>query len=205
MITKFISRIIFPYTFFIWQLSFVANVIAASWLTEKEFLFVSHFLSASQIEERDTKRPYQRAETCNEIIKNLTGLALEALKATNFYDESVQKSATEFAELAVADLIEHISSTEEISNSTRDMLKDKLKSTKYMVMYPSDILNLTKIAGLYDELDFEGNETLPELYVKLNIHHNKLQVQPEEHWAKILDDLIWKSAIQYHFNESLLC
>lgn len=132
------------------------------------------------------KRAWQRFESCLETLKSSLPPALDALNAVEFYDQSVQKSATELVELALADAIEEISRDEQIANETMIVITDKLKSAKLLVMFPDDILNLTKIDGLYDELDFEGTESLLELSVNAQTHHRKLQLKPQNSWIRHL-------------------
>lgn len=123
--------------------------------------------------------------------------ALESLTAANFYDRSVQDSATEFVKLAVSDMIEKIKKNEKISNTTRNFITNKLKLVKLSVMFPDDILNLTKISSLYDELEFKGNESLPEMHMKLVLHCNKLRNKPPEHWIKKLTTIVNAINIRY--------
>lgn len=130
--------------------------------------------------------------------------ALESLHAVHLYDQTVQKSATEFVELAVADLIEEFSKNEKIPNATRDEITNKLKSVKLSVMFPDDILNFTKIDGLYNELDFEGNESLPELFLKFTSHYLKLRNKPREHWIKKLDAIVSEIKLRYHADTNIL-
>lgn len=131
-------------------------------------------------------------------------LALESFIAAHMYDQSVQKSATEFAELAVKDLIEDISQNEKIPSKTRDFLTDKLTLIKLSVMFPDEIFNLTKIDGLYDELDFKGNEPLPELHLKLYSHYRKLHSKPRKHWTKRLTSMIDEIKIRYFAETDVL-
>lgn len=121
--------------------------------------------------------------------------------AIELYDQSVQKSATELVELAVADVMDEISKNEKISNAARDLITNKLKSVK---LFPDDIVNMTKVDGLYDELDFKGNESLPELSLKISLHLKKLQNKHPDHWYKRLDTIVSEGVIRYFADTNVL-
>lgn len=131
--------------------------------------------------------------------------AIEALNAVSFFDPSVHKSATEMVELAVVDAIENISKNERIPKKTRKLLTQKLESVKLSVMFPDDILNLTKIEGLHNELDFTGSESLFELVMKIQIQSWKLQMQPENHWITNLHTIVREDVATYFVDQNLFC
>lgn len=129
--------------------------------------------------------------------------AVESLLAVHFHDQSVQKSATELVKHAVTDVIDLISKNEWISNATQNEITSQLSSIKLSVMFPDDILNLTKIESLYDEMDFNGKESLPELYMKLSFHNNKLRIKPSDHWITGLN-IIVSDVTQYYEDINVL-
>lgn len=129
---------------------------------------------------------------------------MESLTAASFYDRSVQKSATELVELAVADAIEYFSNDETISSDTRNIMTEKLKSTKLWVMFPDDILNFTKIDGLYSELDLDGSESYFEMSSLIDLHHVKLQMKPKDNWINVLHKIVDRNIIFYYAEENVL-
>lgn len=126
------------------------------------------------------------------------------MSAVHFYDESLQKSATEYVELAVSDVIEDISGNEKISKTTKDHLLKKLRSVKLSVMFPKHVLNLTKIEEWYDGLDFEGNETEIDLFMKFDAYYYTLFFQPQEQW-RLINDIVNEPNVRYFFDTNVLC
>lgn len=116
--------------------------------------------------------------------------ALDALSAVEFYDPKVQKSAKELVALTVTDAIEYLNKVDNINLDTKTSVTDKLKSAKLWVMFPDDILNTTKIDGLYEELDFEGTETPIKLFMKIQLQTWKLRLKPRGNWIKVLHNLL---------------
>lgn len=143
------------------------------------------------------KRVGQRFEQCLIFFRSFMQPALEAMQAATFYDESVHKSATELVKLAVAEFIEEIDKNEDLSVEKKYFVIEKLKSAKVWVMFPDDILNLTKIERLYDELDFEGSESLDELSTKIDIHYRRSRLQPHDNWVHILYTVIYQERVTY--------
>lgn len=131
--------------------------------------------------------------------------AIETLNAVSFYDRSVQESATGMLELAVFDAIKYISENEKIPSKTREKSIQKLKSIKLNVMFPDEILNLTKIEEFYTDLDFKGNESLFELAMKILVLDWKLQMQPDGHWITNLHTVIRKDIPIYFVEQNLFC
>lgn len=146
--------------------SFIANVLATSLFAGNRFAFTSHSFISYEARISGAKRAKQRHEQCLSLLKKLMRPAFESLTAAHFYDYSVQKSTTELVALAVDDVRAEINENERIPSATRDAITNKLKSVKLSVMFPDDILNLTKITELYNDLRVEGNESLPKLFMK---------------------------------------
>lgn len=71
-------------------------------------------------------------------------------------------------------------------------------------MFPDDILNLTKIDAIYDDLSFKANESLPELFLKLTSHYHKLRNKPREHWIRKLDAIVSEIKLRYHADTNIL-
>lgn len=136
--------------------------------------------------------------------------AFEALNVVHFYDKLVQNSANELVELAVADAIVGIVENKMLSKETKDIITETLNSTKLWVMFPDDILNLTKIEGMYSELDFEGNksfsnsDSLIELTWNILKHNRKLNLKRRDTWIKKLQSLVKYNDPIYFFEADIL-
>lgn len=158
-----------------------------------------------EIQRKGKKRPHQRFEQCLLFLQRFMRPSLEALSAVNYYDQSVQQSATELVQLAVDDAIEEIGENEKIGKNTKNEISEKLKSTKLWVMFPEEILNLTKIDELYNEFVFDGSETYFEIYVGIQIHNWKLQLKRKDSWLTILHKINPKeNNPTYFFNQNVL-
>lgn len=163
---------------------FIANILAAVFLASDSPLFTPYLYPQIFVDFNYAKRSPPRFHQCRELIHSSIKPALLALTAVNFFDESMQQAATEMVELVLADLIEEINSKREIDNKTKDILTEKLETAKLWVMFPDEILNVTGINELYDEIDFDGSESLAELTVKINIHNAKLQIDQKHDQTK---------------------
>lgn len=167
--------------------------------------YTAYSFTLEDAKKRGSNRAYQRFEQCLNFFYIHMRPALEAFNAVEFYDRSVQKSATELVELAVGDAIEEISGNEKIANETRNEFTKKLKSAELWVMFPDVIVNLSKIDGLYKELDLEGTESLIEMSTKIKINSRKLQMKPKDHWLKILHTVISEDKPSYFAIENIFC
>lgn len=179
--------------------SFVADIFAAAFLSKNSGSFTTYSFSRETVKKFGSKRAAQRFEQCLRFLEIEMRPGLEALSAEKFYDKTVQKSATELVTLALNDTIDDISENEMISNETKDILTRKLKSTTLWVMTPDDVLNLTKIGALYSELAFDESEssnkshTLIDLQLSILKHNQKLRLQPQNNWMRIL-----ATVVKYH-------
>lgn len=166
--------------------------------------FTTHSFTRAQALEKGAKRAKQRFEQCLEFLELNMRPALDALSSVEFYDQAVQKSATELVEMTVSDAVEYISQIETVDQEIRISIIDKLKSAKLWVMFPDNILNLTKIDRLYSELDFKGPESLIELSLKIQLHTWKLQLKPQQSWIRILHTIINEFSPSYFPDENIL-
>lgn len=84
------------------------------------------------------------------------------------------------------------------------MIADKLKSVELSVMFPDDILNSTKIDGLYNDLDVEGKGSANELFMKIMSYNAKLQTKPNDHWIKTLGVIVGEGIVKYNAGSNVL-
>lgn len=125
------------------------------------------------------------------------GPALHALQADTFFDQSVQKSVTEYAKLAVDDVIKQFSKQKNLAQEIRDPIIEKLKKVKLWVMFTDEILNLTKIEELYQGFDLKGTETLFDLSAQIAIYQKKLKT---DHWLNVWYSMIRADVPYYILN-----
>lgn len=186
---------------------FIANVFASIVLSTSYPLFTTYAFSLETVKKFGSKRGIQRFETCVAALQQFMRPALEAIVAVDFYDHSVQRSATEFVKLAVSDSIDHISNIIEddtVPKKTRDLMVEKLKSVKLWVMFPDDILNVNKIDKLYKEFDFNDSDNYIELHLNMLRQYWKLRTRPNDDEIKILQTIIKEGTIHYFADVNVL-
>lgn len=130
--------------------------------------------------------------------------AVEALNAVNLYDKKVQASATELVTLAVNDSIRQINQNKLIQADTKKLMTKKLKSIKFWVMFPDEILNTTKINGLYDDLELYGNESFVDMFIELPKYDRKLETKPLDSWTKVMSRAIKNDFTSYFIGDDIL-
>lgn len=183
---------------------FIANAITTAFFVRNSRSYTTYSFSQEIARETGAKRAFQRFEQCLGFFTTFMKPAFGALNAINFYDQSIQKSAAELVKLAVADAIAEISKNEKIGNETRDIIINKLKSAHMWVMFPDDILNVTKIDGLYSEIDFAKPESYFELTIEVQIHNWKLQMRSKDDWITTLHTIISEGKPFYFPYENVL-
>lgn len=177
---------------------FVANVFLRAFSEINRMFFTAYSFTHQDVDRSGAKRAIQRFEQCLGFLSDHMRPALEALGAATFYNRSVQKSATELVELAVADAIYYIGKNDKISAKTRDFILDKLKSVKVWVMFPDEVLNATRINSLYNELD-DGSESLVELSINIRLHNGRILMN-----SGTLMKIIEEDSPYYNLDENVL-
>lgn len=124
--------------------------------------------------------------------------AVEAMMAANFYNKEVQESVAELAALAIKESIQYINNSKSINNETKALMVEKLQSAKLWAMFPDDILNVTKINEIYDELELNATESFVDLFIELPKYDRKLETKPFGDWVKVLRRVI-SNDFTYYF------
>lgn len=130
--------------------------------------------------------------------------AFQSVLGKYYFDESVQRSATDLIKEGVADLIEFISTTPLIKEENiRQEYIEKLKTIKLSVMFPEETLSETKINEIYEELPLNGTESFVEIDYETFRYQNKL-IREKEGWVKTLITIANNSRIKYLYEENIL-
>lgn len=166
--------------------------------------FTAYVFPKEEARQFGTKRTKQRFEQCLAFLQRHMRPAVEAMMAVNLYDKLVQESATELVTLAVSDSIRHINNSDNFNNETKALMIEKLKLIKIWVMFPDEILNVTKINELYDELDFDGTENFVEHFIELPKYDRKLETKPLYSWIKILRRAISNDFTSYSIDDNII-
>lgn len=126
-------------------------------------------------------------------------------QSQRYRNEDVERSANVFATDAVNFAIEKISlGTELVDNIKHDVI-DRLKSVRIILGFPEEISSSRKIEEFYNELKLKGNETYFESCREFHKHHQKLENEPHESWRRKLDEMTFKTEVEYFSNDNYLC
>lgn len=131
--------------------------------------------------------------------------ALDSLFAETYFDKEAQESAKTFAMDAVADVINAIGKTKISNVEAKKSVIDKLKNIEYIIMSPAEILNRTKIAEIYDELDLDGSESVLEMELGMREHFKKLETEKSASWKKKLIEIVQQRTPKYFTDRNILC
>lgn len=182
----------------------LANALATGVVTMNSRTFTAYVFPKEEARQYGTKRTKQRFEQCLGFLQRHMRPAVEAMMAASLYDKTVQESATELTTLAVSDSIRHITNSADFTNETKALMIEKLENVKIWVMFPDEILNVTKINELYDELDFNGTENFVEQFIELPKYDRKLETEPINSWVKIMRRAISNDFTSYSTDDNLI-
>lgn len=131
--------------------------------------------------------------------------ALVALCAETYFDKELQVSAKTLAMEAVADILSAIGKANINNTEAKNCIIAKLENIDYVIMAHDEILNRTKVAELYDELDLDGSESVLEMQLSMQQHFKKLHIEKTTNWKRKLSDIVLQPIIKYFTDENILC
>ncbi|CAO1412737.1 unnamed protein product [Diamesa tonsa] len=169
----------------------LANIFALRLLYDYKELFLVYSFDDFQKRFYGRLKSYQRWEQCMRHLLYHHGPALEALHAKKYFNVEVQDSVKDFTKEAVHDFIAEVNKLD-IDNDTKQDLVAKLKTIKYAIGYPEEVLDLQKVEEFYEELDLNGTEGLVETYLKMEQNTNKINKNPNTNWKKKLIKMLKK-------------
>lgn len=149
-------------------------------------------------------RSYQRFEQCLTLLEFNALPALKASEAQNLFDPEIQKKVAEFASEAIQDYRNEVMS-KVLDDSIRTKIVKKIDLIKLIVMFPDDVLNVSKIESIYDELRLGGTENFVKMYVDLTSHRTNIEREPENSWIRILFNILTKEIEKYNPDMDVLC
>lgn len=123
--------------------------------------------------------------------------ALESFIAAKYFDKMTQDAAKNLSIEAIQAVIEQVEadsdSGSELASEIEEFEKEKnkyinkLKSIKYSVMFPDEILNQTSIEMYYEDLIAEDDATLLEMTIAIKKHFRKLKTDKDLEIQKLLN------------------
>ena len=142
-----------------------------------------------------TAKSDQRWEQCVQYLLETHHLAVEALYAEKYFDAKIQDSAKDFIKEAIIDL--------KLSIKGEDT--EALNSIEYIVGYPEEIFDSSKIQEYYEELDLNGTEGLVETYLKLENFNQRILNDPAPSWRRKLNSVYNFKDMTYFPDENIVC
>lgn len=134
-------------------------------------------------------RSFQRFEQCIRLLSANAPLAMKALEAQHLFDADIQKSAADLAAETVRDYREQVVQNigdEEI----RSWILRKLDSIKLVAMFPEEILNVSKVNEIYEDLNLDGTESFVKVYAELTLHRSKIARESNDSWIQVWSNLL---------------
>lgn len=123
--------------------------------------------------------------------------ALESFIAAKYFDKMTQDAAKNLSIEAIQAVIEQVEadsdSGSELASDIETFEKEKnkyinkLKSIKYSVMFPDEILNQTSIEMYYEDLIAEDDATLLEMTIAIKKHFRMLKTDKDLKIQKLLN------------------
>lgn len=181
----------------------IANAFTAAYLYINKFIFIAYSFTKGEQLKYGSRRSAQRFEQCVRFMEDNMKPALLAFMGKSFYNEKIQRSATELVREAVEDSIKELNRTKLIDNDNFkvDVIR-KLETAKVIVMFPDEVLDIKLIEDLYNDLEFQGHEGLLDMSQRINTMKKKLSLQPESYLKKVLS--IKDVNIDYIFDDNIL-
>lgn len=190
----------FEYCFF----SKLANVLAAAFLSSYKETFIAYAFTQEEMALNGAKRSRQRFEQCLRLLKRNAYPALKALEAQHLYDPSIQKDAADLASEAIRDYRNQIMLKVNGSKIRTEILK-KMDLIKLVVMFPDEVLNVSRIDGIYEDLELDGSETFVKMYTSLSKHRKRLEKESKSSWIYVLSKTLKAELYIYNADLNILC
>lgn len=110
---------------------------------------------------------------CVEVVSSHMPLAISALYVNKHFDENKKYSVNRLVENLQNQFVENLGNASWMGNVTRARAINKARNIGRSIAYPDELLNVTKVNELYDEMDFTGDTYLDNIII-LN-RHNQMQ------------------------------
>lgn len=115
-------------------------------------------------------------------------IAFETLIASRYYNAEISQAALQMSKETVGHAIEKMEETNCIKNQEMRLdIIDHLKNMTYVIGAHHELLNLSKIEEIYEELELFGNESFVTTELKLKKHDRKFINERKTSWIKDLE------------------
>ncbi|CAO1421540.1 unnamed protein product [Diamesa tonsa] len=129
--------------------------------------------------------------------------ALDALYAKKYRKPEIQKAAELFAREVVEDVIEKIRETS-VNTTVLDDVIEQLRNLNYVMGFPEEILDDSKMDEFYEELDLVGSEDLVTTYLAIEKHFKTIENEPKDDWKQKLDHLMKEQSVKNVLEDKIL-
>lgn len=182
----------------------IADVFMTVFMQDHKEAFIVYPFSEEDAINRGTKQERQRFEQCIDKLGHFSKPTLDALYAKKYRKPEIQKAAEQFAKEVVEDVIEKVQETDLNTTIIEDVV-DHLRNLNYVMGYPADITNESKMNEFYDELDLVGSEDLVTTYLGMEKNFRKIENEPKDDWKQKLDQLVKEESVKNLLEDKILC
>lgn len=177
---------------------------ATAFLSTYKKAFIPYAFTQEEMALNGAKRSYQRFEQCLQLLGTIAAPAMKALESQKLFDVRIQKSAALLATETIRDYRHEIIS--KVKNYTiRTKILEKIDSIKLVVMFPDDILKISKIVKIYQNLELEGTEPFVKMYAELSLFASSIEREPKHSWITNLTEILRMDLKLYNANMNLIC
>lgn len=177
---------------------------ATAFLYTYKEAFIPYAFTEEEMKLNGATRSHQRFEQCLRLLGTNALPALKALEAQHLFDPEIQKSVADLASNAIRDYREEVTA-KVLDESIRTKIVDKINSIKLIVTYPDEVLNISKIDGIYEDLELTGSESFVKMYVELTLHRTSIERESKSSWIRVLTNILIKELDKYNPDLNVLC
>lgn len=181
----------------------LADTISSLFLYEYRDNFIVYANRKQDSVKYGTIKSVQRFESCIVLLWLYKKVALDAMTAEHYFNKEAQDSATTFAMEALADVVDVIDKEIDDEEAKNGVIA-KLKSAKFSMMSPDEILDHSKIDEFYEDFDVDSSESLLRLHLGMERHYQKLVAEKKSSWKKKLNRLVEGYTPSYLTDENVL-
>lgn len=152
------------------------------------------------------KKSQERWKQCTAIFYFYMSPALDYLYSQTYQDKNSEQSCETFARKAVGFAIEKVADDAKLNETVKADVINRLKSIKYIVAIPKEMLEPENIEEFYKELNLTTEPKFVETSLEINKFHLKIEKEPKSSMKKQLDELSVIKTIAVEYNkQNILC
>lgn len=142
-----------------------ANLFNVAFIVKFRQLISLYSVNEYEILQWGTHRAQQRFEQCIALVRENLPVAFTSLLVKKYTNLEMIQSAYKVGIRTMANIVKHVANDESIPAEHREVMVDKLKTSKLIVGYPQEILDDKNVEAFFQNLELTGKENLVELVV----------------------------------------